>query len=78
MSPDALRAVAPLVGRKCRSSKAAVVALSVGTEGISLHDLKIVYRIGETVTPDKYDPDPRVECSHGIHFFLSRKEAEAY
>jgi len=30
------------------------------------------------VKPDSFDPDPRVECSHGIHFFMTRKEAEAY
>lgn len=28
--------------------------------------------------PDKFDPDVRVECSHGIHFFLTREEAETY
>ena len=30
------------------------------------------------VTPDSYDPDPRVECSHGIHFFITRQEAVEY
>lgn len=24
------------------------------------------------------DPDPSVECGHGIHFFLTRIEAEEY
>lgn len=24
------------------------------------------------------DADPRVECSHGIHFFMSRQEAEDF
>jgi hypothetical protein len=30
------------------------------------------------IRPDKFDADPRVECSHGIHFFITRAEAEAY
>jgi hypothetical protein len=36
------------------------------------------YVVGETVVADKYDPNPRVECSGGIHFFMTRAEAEAY
>jgi hypothetical protein len=30
------------------------------------------------IRPDKFDADPRVNCSHGIHFFITREEAEAY
>ena len=60
--------------RKCRAEFAIVVA----GEGVSQHDRKTAYRVGETVRPDSYDPDPRVECSHGIHFFLTREEAEEY
>lgn len=36
------------------------------------------FNAGKIVRPDKYDSDPRVECTHGIHFFLTREEAEAY
>ncbi len=62
------------VGRKCRAEL--VIVLS-GT-GSSTYDSKVGYTPGLTVRPDSYDPDPRVECSHGIHFFLTRKEAEDY
>jgi len=74
--------VAPLVGRKCRASRAVVVDLSSGDEAVSWHTppegTPITYRRGETVTPHGFDPDIRVECSAGIHFFLSRREAEEY
>ena len=38
----------------------------------------LMYRVGKTVESDSYDDDIRVECSHGIHFFLTRKEAEEW
>jgi uncharacterized protein YjbI with pentapeptide repeats len=65
--------------RKCRAEFAVCIALSNGaSEGIAMHEGKTVYRIGETVTPDKYDPSPLIECSNGIHFFITRTEAENY
>lgn len=44
-------------------------------ECVSLVDENCVYRVGEHVCCDKYDPDWRVECSGGIHFFVLRQEA---
>ena len=74
-----------MIGRKCRAEFADVIALEAfrpgarTDSGASSHDNgKTTYTIGATVRPDKYDPDPRVECSHGIHFFLTREEAEEY
>ena len=65
-------------GRKCRAEWVTVVEIVGGVEGRSKHDGTVVYRVGQEVRPDKWDPDFRVECSHGIHFFLTRKEAEDY
>ena len=65
-------------GRTCRAEWVTVVELVGGVEGRSRHDDTVVYRVGQEVRPDKWDPDFRVECSHGIHFFLTRKEAEGY
>jgi hypothetical protein len=62
--------------RKCRAEYAVVVAAPPGAT--SLYDSATKYVVGATVRPDSYDPDPRVECSHGIHFFLTREEAEEY
>lgn len=36
------------------------------------------YEVGKVVVPDSWDSDPREICTHGIHVFLTRKEAEAY
>ena len=36
------------------------------------------YEDGKTVTPDSFDPDPNIECSHGIHFFRTYEEARRY
>ncbi len=68
--------------RKCRAEYAVVLAIYDGSEevetGTSQHDCEFVYRVGETVTPDKFDEDRWNECSSGIHFFITRWEAENY
>ena len=61
--------------RKCRAEFAEV--LEAPPNAGSLHD-GTRYGVGTIVRPDRYDPDPRVECSHGIHFFITRDEAEGY
>ena len=76
--PETAKRTASLVGRKCRAESLIVLELIGAAEGMSQHDRNVVYRVGETVVPDSYDPDIRVECSNGIHFFLTREEAEAY
>ena len=73
--PEAKRTATP-IGRKCRAEW--VEVLEAPTNGRGLHDTNVIYRAGEIVRPDKYAPDPRVECTHGIHFFLTKEEAEAY
>jgi len=75
--PDAKR-TGSIVGRKCRCEFAVVLELPKGTEiGHGTHD-GTLYRKLQIVRADAYDPDPRVECSHGVHFFLSKEEAEDY
>ena len=34
--------------------------------------------LGEMVYPDEFDPSPLIECSHGIHAFITREEAKSY
>jgi len=72
--------VGGLIGRKCRAERAVVVSLSDGaTEGHSLYRDDFVYRPGETVEPfGGWDPSPLVECAAGIHFYISRREAEEH
>lgn len=65
--------------RKARASKVVVLDVIGATEGISSYDTGIVYRKGETVVPiNGFDEDRWNTCGSGIHFFLTRLEAEAY
>ena len=71
--------VSSLVGRKCRAEFVRVLDIDGATEVVTdAHGPRTVYRIGEIVRPDKYDDDIRVECSHGIHFFMTREEAQEW
>ena len=81
--PADAKRTSSLVGRKCRAERVEVVGIidpstgqQVGT-GSSRHDAT-PYVVGQTVTPDSYDDDIRVECTHGIHFFITRQEAVDY
>ena len=40
--------------------------------------VSVSYIVGKTVKPDSFDPNWWNECSNGIHFFMTRKEAEKY
>ncbi len=64
--------------RKCRASKVIVHELFGADEAYDQHTGELLYKQGIEVVPDKFDPDIRVECSHGIHFFMTREEAVAY
>ena len=72
-----------LVGRKNRAEFAMVLEIEGGLK-VSVSDsskfggIDTTYKVGEIVRADKYDGDIRVECSHGIHFFMTRKEAEEF
>ena len=66
------------LGRKCRAEFADVLEVIGAEVGISSHDDKTEYRTGQRVTPDSFDENWMDECSHGVHFFITRLEAEAY
>ena len=77
--PDDAKRTSSLVGRKCRASSVRVVASSrPGESFTSQYDLTFVYNVGTVVSAPDYDPDIRVECTAGIHFFVTKAEAEAY
>ena len=71
-----VKRTASLVGRKCRAASAYVIE----TDDHKPHESQkgVVYAEGTTVVPDSYDDNPMVECSNGIHFFLTRVEAEEW
>jgi hypothetical protein len=60
--------------RKCRAAYVTVIS---GT-GVSRHDGVTKYAPKLKVVADKFNPDPRVECSDGIHFFITEQEAKDY
>jgi len=69
--------------RKCRAEFAEVLEISKGTRqlktAISNYDSSFKFRVGETVRPTTpYDDDWMNECSTGIHFFITKLEAEKY
>ena len=80
--PAWARRVSALCGRKCRAEFA--IVLSIEKDGKSIHscrgqyDPDMVYEVGKIMKPDEFDPDRRVECSHGIHFFMEYDEAKEY
>ena len=65
-------------GRKCRAEYADVVEVIGADVGISKHDSSTEYRVGQRVIPDRFDENWAEECSSGIHFFITRLEAEVY
>ncbi|MBB5664792.1 hypothetical protein GGE68_002989 [Rhizobium leguminosarum] len=65
-------------GRKCRAEFADVIEVIGGNVGISMHDYSTEYRAGQRVLPDKFDENWMEECAAGIHFFITRIEAENY
>ena len=83
ISEDALRCSA--TSRKCRCSKAKVISITNldGTdadvnEAYSNYDPLFVYRVGDTVSVENFDPNRWNECAPGIHFFITRQEAVEY
>ena len=57
-------------GKKCGSEEVKEIA--------SDRDSNFIYRVGEIVRVDNFDENRWNECSTGIHFFITRREAEQY
>ena len=70
--------------RKCRCDKAMVLDITslngeTHFDEVVNHNYKVTtYRVGEIVYPDSFDEDRWIECSHGIHFFVDKKDAIEY
>ena len=79
---DALRTSAPMPS--CRCSKAKVLTIKSFdfkqnfSEAWSLVDENFVYRVGEWVEVKDFNTDRWMDSTTGIHFWMHRKEAEAY
>lgn len=72
-------------GYKCRCAKAFVLGIKSEddvyyNEGSSVYrsDSPLIYRVGNYVVADSFDDTWDVECSNGIHFFMTEQEAWDY
>jgi len=65
-------------GRKCRAEYVKVLEVIGAEVGISQHDNTTEYRLGKIVRCDRWEENRWIECGGGIHFFLTRIEAESY
>jgi hypothetical protein len=65
--------------RKNRAEFAKVLEIEGGlTEIHNPNKSGLTYRLNEIAMPDKYTDDIRIECGHGINFFINRQEAVDY
>lgn len=80
--PAKAKRTASLVGRKCRTEYVKVLQVYDSDGKPTLKGSPSrgdgTYLSGSYFYPDKYDDDIRVECTNGVHFFLTREEAEEY
>jgi len=73
--PSAARRFGGVISNKCRAEFAEVLEGS----GLSSFSSEFRYAPGKRVQPDtSFDENPFAECSSGIHFFLTKEEAEDY
>ena len=61
-------------GRKCRAEFVDVIE----GDGVSIHDGVTKYAPGLRVTCDKWETDWTQECAGGIHFYITKEEAEVH
>jgi len=64
--------------RKCRAKEVTVLEVFGAMCGVSKHDGKTIYEKGCAVECDTWGEDRWNECVGGIHFFITRQEAEDY
>ena len=73
--PAESKRTSSLVGRKCRAE---FVKVLEGNGKSPTADNPIEYAVGKITRADSFNDDIRVERTNGIHFFITRQEAEEY
>lgn len=82
--PEGTKFASTITSRKCRASEAVVVRCITPkyedtTTWSSIFCHEFSYRLGQSVVPVKpLDANILTECAAGIHFFVTREEAERY
>jgi len=69
-----------LINRKCRAKfvKTLDIIDNKGNsikEQIGQRDSKTIYKVGRLTHADSFDNNMKDDCSHGIHFFVTKQEA---
>jgi hypothetical protein len=64
--------------RKCRAERVMVLEVIGAMVGTSKYDPHVLYEVGKIVQCDKWEEDRWIECGGGIHYFITREEAEGY
>ncbi len=62
-------------GNKCRTNKCKVVAIDGANKAISIYNSSFTYEVGKEIIIDDFNLEYNVECSNGIHFFMTKDEA---
>ena len=67
----------------CRCSKAKVLSIidergEYYRQGYSFYDKSFKYKVGEVVEVENFNDNKFLDCTHGIHFFMTEKEAWDY
>lgn len=84
--PTKAKRTCNLRNRKCRAEYVKVLAIwnaegKKVNEGISKGDgnaVTIKYTVGKITKSDSFDDSVLIDCSHGIHFFVTKQEAIDY
>ena len=64
-------------GNKCRTNKAKVIAIDGADVAYSTYN-GMSYHVGDEFTIYDFNCEYNIECGAGIHFFMTREEAENY
>lgn len=64
-------------GRKCRTNKVKVIDISGSCRAISVYKY-MSYYVGDEITVYDFNCQYNIECAEGIHFYMTREDAENY
>jgi Family of unknown function (DUF5758) len=84
--PNDAKRTSCVINRKCRAEYVLTIAiydlngkkLPDTTEAPGWHNQEVIYKVGQITKADKFDDNIFVDCSNGIHFFVTRREAEEW
>lgn len=65
-------------GKKFRTNKAKVIAIDGADRGYAMRNKYMSYYVGDEFTIYNFNCEYNMACAAGIHFFMTREEAEQY